>query len=208
MHSNLGVVHRRLGEWDDALRELGESLRLRERMGDPWGIGTIHNNIGEVHRTRGELAPAIAAYERAIAIWTPIGYASGVALALTGLGAAQTEHGEAEVGLATLRDAERRWAELGSSTYLPDLHRFVASTSLALGDLAAAETAIARSLELARAANARHQVAMSERVRGEIALARGDRAAAQELFAASREALRELGEWAELQRTEAAIARL
>ena len=208
VHSNLGVVYRRMGRWDDALRELESSLALRERIGDPWGIGTTHNNIGEVHRTRGELAPAIDAYERALAVWTPIGYSSGVALALTGLGAAISDAGDPRRGLEVLRDAEQRWEALGSTTYLPDLYRFIAATHLALGDLASGETAAERSRELAESASAQHQVAMTERVLGEIAAARGDLRRSRELLERSRAALRELDEPAELARTEAALARL
>ena len=208
VHSNLGVVYRRMGRWEDALRELSSSLELRERMGDPWGIGTIHNNIGEVYRTRGELAQAVAAYERAIEVWRPIGYSAGVALALTGLGAAIVESGDAERGRDTLREAEVRWTRLGSTTYLPDLYRFIASAELATGDLEAATRAAERSLDLARGATARHQEAMTNRVQGEIATARGDLNAARELLERSRTVLRELDEPAELARTEAALARL
>jgi len=208
VHSNLGVVYRRMARWDDALRELASSLQLRERMGDPWGIGTIHNNVGEVYRTRGDLAAAVAAYERAIEVWRPIGYSAGVALALTGLGAAIAESGDAQRGRDVLREAETRWTRLGSTTYLPDLYRFIASAELALGDLEAATRAAERSLDLARGTTARHQEAMTNRVQGEIAAARGDRRSARELLERSRAALRELDEPAELERTEAAIAQL
>lgn len=208
VHSNLGVVYRRMGRWDDALADLGSSLVLRERIGDPWGIGTTHNNIGEVHRTHGDLAKAIPAYERALAVWTPIGYTSGVALALTGLGAAITESGDAQRGLAVLRDAEQRWIALGSTTYLPDLYRFIAQAQLVLGDLDAAAAAGERSRELGAAVSAQHQVAMAERVLGQIAAERGDRAAARELLERSRDVLSAIDEPAELKRTEAALARL
>jgi len=208
VHSNLGVVYRRMGRWDEALRELASSLQLRERMGDPWGIGTIHNNIGEVYRSRGNLAEAVAAYERAIEVWQPIGYSAGVALALTGLGAAIVESGDAVHGREMLRDAESRWTRLGSTTYLPDLYRFIASAELATGDLEAATRAAEKSLDLARGATARHQEAMTNRVQGEIAAARGDRSTARQLLERSRAALRELDEPAELARTEAVLARL
>lgn len=208
IHSNLGVVYRRMGRWDDALRENAASLQLRQRMGDPWGIGTIHNNIGEVYRTRGEFASAIAAYEGAIDVWQPIGYTAGVALALTGLGAAITESGDAARGREVLRDAEERWTKLGSTTYLPDLYRFIASAELSLGDHEAATNAAERSLALARAASAKHQEAMTSRVLGEIAAARGERSLARELLEGSRDALLALGEPAEVARTEVALARL
>jgi len=208
VHSNLGVVYRRMGRWDDALRELGSSLTLRERIGDPWGIGTTHNNIGEVHRTQGDLARAIPAFERTLAVWAPIGYTSGVALALTGLGAAITENGDPRRGLEILRDAERRFAELGSTTYLPDLYRFIAQALLALGDLDIAADAATRSRELGAAVSAQHQVAMADRVLGQVAAARGDRESARELLERSRAVLVAIDEPAEASRTEAALARL
>ena len=208
VHSNLGVVYRRMGRWDDALREHESSLALRQRIGDPWGIGTTHNNIGEVHRTRGELGPAIDAYEKALAAWRPIGYSSGVALALTGLGAAISDSGEPQRGLEVLRDAESRWTALGSTTYLPDLYRFIASALLGTGDLHGATAAAERSRDLATAASAQHQIAMTERVLGEIAAARGEIQRARELLERSRESLRALDEPVELQRTEAVLARL
>ncbi|HET9808697.1 MAG TPA: hypothetical protein VFQ66_03310, partial [Candidatus Limnocylindria bacterium] len=111
-------------------------------------------------------------------------------------------------GRETLREAEARWTRLGSTTYLPDLYRFIASAELASGDLEAATRAAERSLDLARGATARHQEAMTNRVQGEIAAARGNRTTARELLERSRDALRDLDEPAELARTEAAIARL
>jgi len=177
-------------------------------MGDPWGIGTTHNNIGEVHRTHGELASAIQAYERAVAVWTPIGYSSGVALALTGLGAAITESGDASRGLAVLHDAEARWSALGSTTYLPDLYRFIAQAHLALAEYDAAAVAGERSRELGAAVSAQHQVAMADRVLGQIAAERGDRDAARQLLERSRAVLVAIDEPAELSRTEVALARL
>jgi hypothetical protein len=49
---------------------------------------------------------------------------------------------------------------------------------------------------------------MTERVLGEIAWARGDAGGAQALLEASRQTLAELGEVAELARTEAVLQRL
>jgi len=141
-------------------------------------------------------------------VWRPIGYSSGVALALTGLGAAISDAGEPQRGVEVLRDAESRWSALGSTTYLPDLYRFVASALLGTGDLDGATAAGERSRELASAVSAQHQVAMTERVLGEIAAARGDVDGSRELLERSRASLRELDEPVELQRTEAVLARL
>jgi len=94
-----------MGRWEDALRELDSSLRLRERMARPLGIG----NDPQQHR-RG--APdAWRAPDRDRGVRTrdrrvsPIGYGSGVALALTGLGRPSRNRRRSR-GLEVLRDAE------------------------------------------------------------------------------------------------------
>ncbi len=205
VRSNLGSVYRQMSLWQDALSEYQASLALRERMGNLWGIASTYNNIGEVHRTRGDLDLAIPAYQRAVEIWNAMGHPDGVALALTGLGAARVESGDSLGGRANLMEAERLFAALESTTYLPDLYRFLASAELGAGDYDAATRAAERSLEVARGAHARHQEAITERVLGEIALARGERGRARTVLESSRRTLAELGETAELARTEAVL---
>jgi len=205
IHSNLGGLAASLGHWDDALAEHETSLTLRRLMGNPWGVGTCLNNIGEMYRARGDAAKAADAFEQAIATWTPIGYASGIAIALIGLGAARIEAGDVDGGEAHLRDAEQRFDAVGSTTYHPDIYRYLAGASVARGDLDTATAHAERSLEYGRAGHATAQVAATERVVGQIALARGDRASARRHLEESQRVLREVGDAAELARTEALL---
>jgi tetratricopeptide (TPR) repeat protein len=174
-------------------------------MGHLLGIGTCYNNIGEVHRTQGDFERAIPAYLQAIETWGSIGNAARVALALVGLGAARTESGDTGQGRADLLEAEERFAALGSTLYLPDLYRYLASADLAEGDLEAASRAAERSLEFARASQARHQEAATMRVLGQIMLSRGEVEGARALLELSRQALANLGDTLELARTEAVL---
>jgi tetratricopeptide (TPR) repeat protein len=205
---NLGVAYGRMGRWDECLAELTASMELHERIGDRWHIAVIHNNIGQLHRERGELNQAIAAYQQAVTISGEVGYASGVANALTGLGAARVEAGQIEQGRTDLLEAVARFATLGRSTHLPDIHRSLAAAELAAGNLDEAAQAAERSLEFARAANAPHKEAMTQRVLAQIALARGETTEARRLLEASRRTLAEIGEAAELARTEVLLREL
>ncbi|HTD77823.1 MAG TPA: tetratricopeptide repeat protein, partial [Chloroflexota bacterium] len=205
IHNNLGIIYRRGGRWADSLEEYDASLALCERMGHLLGIGRCYNNIAEVHRTRGEPTQAIPAYQQAIETWDSIGHALFVGLALVGLGAARIELGDVAQGRADLLDAEARFAAIGSTVYLPDLYRYLASAELAAGDLYAADQAAARSLDYARAGTARHQEAATLRVLAEIALARGERDSAAALLHISRETLQKVGDVQELARTEAVL---
>jgi len=176
-------------------------------MGHVLGIGTCYNNIAEVHRTRGDPQQAIPAYQRAIQTYASIGHALYTGLALVGLGAARVETGDVAQGRADLLDAEARFEAIGSTIYLPDLYRYLATAELADGDMEAAARAAARSLDYARAGTARHQEAATLRVMGEIALARGETDAARALLEVSRETLVKVGDTLELARTEAVLRR-
>lgn len=207
-HNNLGLAYGRMARWDEALAAYAAALALFERMGNPFGIALCHNNIGEVHVLRGDAQAAIAPKQRALSIWTSIGAADQAAMTLIGLGHSRVRAGDFAQGKADLLEAEVRLLALGAARHLPALYRHLAHAELGLGDLEAAAQAADRSLESARALNAPNQEAMTRRVAGEIALARGDRATARALLEASRSRLAELGELAELARTEAALRSL
>jgi hypothetical protein len=89
--------------------------------------------------------------------------------------------------------------------HLPDIHRSLAAAELAAGNLDAAAEAAERSLGFARAASAPHKEAMTQRVMAQIALARGQLSEARRLLEASRQTLADVGEAAELARTEALL---
>ncbi len=207
-HANLGIIYRRGGRWDAAMSEHEMSLRLRYRIGDLNGLGTCHNNIAEVHRSRGDPAAAIQAYLQAQDEWSATGNAVMVGVALTGLGAARIELGDSAQGRADLLDAERRFEAAGSTLYLAEMYRYLAISRLAEGDPQAAAQDVERSLEYALGAGARNQLATTQRVQAQIALAAGQIGRARELLEESRQTLRDIGDIAELARTEALLQTL
>jgi class 3 adenylate cyclase/tetratricopeptide (TPR) repeat protein len=205
---NLGTAFGRLGRWEDCLAEFSASLQQFERIGDQWHIGVVYNNMGELYRERRDFSLSIDAFERALSISKEVGYASGIANALTGLGSARVESGAVEEGRSNLLEAAERFRVLGRSMYMPHIHRFLASAELAAGNLDLAAQHATQSLEYARAASARHEEAMTERVLAEIAFSRGDRDQARRLLEASRQTLAEVGEAAELERADELLRQL
>ena len=204
LHSNLGNMYRRSARYDEALTEHRRTLALRERIGHRWGVGTSHNNIGEVFRSMGRPADAIVELERALETWTSIRAHAAAGLARMNLGAARVEAGDIVRGRADLR---RAVVELDGTKFLPGAHRDLALAELAAGDLDAATRHAEQALTLARAVAARQTEAQAERVLAQIALARGDEAHARELLERSRQTFAELGEEAELARTDAIRSR-
>ena len=208
VRSNLGMIYRRLGRWDDSIGEYAASLGLRERTGHVRGIAASHNNLGEVYRSRGDPAQAIPHYLQAIKLLEAAGGLADAAVVLMSLGAARTESGDVAGGLADLREAETRVQAVGRTKFLPDLYRLLASAELAGGRNAEARDLATRSAELAREAGARHLEAMAQRVLAEAHLAAGDAASARPLLEASCATLREAGETVELAKSEALLRRV
>lgn len=200
LHSNLGNMYRRTARYEEALTEHRRTLALRERIGHRWGVGTSHNNIGEVFRSMGRPADAIVELERALETWTSIRAHAAAGLARMNLGAARVEAGDVARGREDLRLAI---TELDGTKFLPGAHRDLALAELAAGDLDAASRHAEQALSLARAAVARQTEAQVERVLAQIALARGEADRARELLERSRHTFAELGEAAELARTDA-----
>ncbi|HET8567544.1 MAG TPA: adenylate/guanylate cyclase domain-containing protein [Candidatus Limnocylindria bacterium] len=208
VRSNLALVYRRQGRIDDARREYEAVAALCRRTGDVWGLAIASNNTGEVLRTAGTPALAAPRYEEALAIFDRIGEAVYAAAVKMNLGASKVEAGRAADGRGDLLDAERRMQALGGTKFLPSVNRDLATAELAVGDLRAARERASRALDLAEKAGARQTVAQAQRILGEIALREGDAAAARGLLHASASTLRELGEVADLARTEAVLAKL
>ncbi|HET6316994.1 MAG TPA: adenylate/guanylate cyclase domain-containing protein, partial [Chloroflexota bacterium] len=151
VRGDLGIAYRRLGRADDALAEYAACLEIWERIGNPWGVALCHNNMGEVQRSRGDLQQAIASYERAWSAFQSIGAATEAAITLIGIGAARVELGDLAQGRLDLVAAGTQLEALGSTGYLPDVYRYLATADLLAMNPAKAERSARRSLEFARA---------------------------------------------------------
>ena len=206
VHTNLGALYRRLARFDEALAEHRAALALAERMGNRWLAAGCYSNIGEVEKTRGDLEAAIASKQRALDMWTAVGAKAEAGAALLDIGFARVRFGQILQGRADLLQAETQLSAAGNKRYHAELWRGIALAELSLGDLNAAESAAARSLQYAEAGKMRQEEAITQRTLGEIALARGDIAGARSLLETSRDRLAELGETAELAQTQATLA--
>lgn len=66
--SSIGNIKRRVGDYDDSLRWLFESLELARQLNDPLSIARVYNNIGIVYNETGLGAKAIEMYSQSLAL--------------------------------------------------------------------------------------------------------------------------------------------
>src|SRR5205807_2075505 len=117
------------GRYTEALRAHAKALAIRERIGDPLGIGTSRNNLAQIELARGALDEAEADFTAALKRWSAIGYAAGIALARTGLGITAVRRGEIPDSLAAL---ERSREILRATSERQELARTLAGLARAL----------------------------------------------------------------------------
>jgi tetratricopeptide (TPR) repeat protein len=183
-----------------------KALAIRERIGDPHGIGTSRNNLAQIELDRGILDEAAADFTAALARWSSIGYAAGVALARTGLGITAVRRGDAQTGRRELQQAIEEWGQLGSRTYQSETERYLAEAFLPTDPAAALKWA-KRSLATARAMRAVDAEGIALQVLGVVHASRGETADSFTALERSREILRGTSERQELARTLAALSR-
>ncbi|HWO62413.1 MAG TPA: tetratricopeptide repeat protein [Umezawaea sp.] len=101
--AGLGIAHRELLRFEEALRYLESALAIRSDIGDRWGRGQALISLGTAHHDQARFTDALDCFNRALTIFRDLGDAWGEAQTLHFLGL--TYHGldrlsEAQVELA------------------------------------------------------------------------------------------------------------
>ncbi len=95
-HNRLGRIHRRLGEYEEAMAHLRAAHELFAAAGDTRGVAGTLDDIGQVHWLRDHYDQALEFYQRALALRRSIGDARSIALSLANTGRALRETGSFE----------------------------------------------------------------------------------------------------------------
>ncbi|MFX0066337.1 MAG: tetratricopeptide repeat protein, partial [Candidatus Hermodarchaeota archaeon] len=102
---NLGILYREKGDYDQALKILKESLKLREELGNIVYIGTCLNSIGSVYGDKGELNQALKYFEQSIAIWEELDNKNRLATALNNIASVYRQKGNLDQALESLEQS-------------------------------------------------------------------------------------------------------
>ncbi len=92
--NNMGVVNVRLGNYWKAAEYFEEALKIREKIGDQWGIAMFLSNLGVVFSEKGDYGPAMDYFLRSLKIREKIGDQWGMAMSLNNIGLVHFERGE------------------------------------------------------------------------------------------------------------------
>ncbi len=104
-HNRLGRIHRRLGEYDQAMAHLRSAQELFKSAKDNCGIAGTLDDIGQVHWLRGAYGQALSFHRQALAIRRGIGDTRSIALSLANIGRVHHETGAFKAAARQFREA-------------------------------------------------------------------------------------------------------
>ena len=146
--SNLAIVYRRLGRYDEALDAYRRAVALYRDTADERGIAITLLNLSALHRIRKDFPAALAEIQESVAIWDRIDLLQGRAAALNNLAYLQydmTDFAAAEQTARTAIDLARAFGDPGPLLLaLQPLGR----TLLRAGRLGDARTVFAEAIAL------------------------------------------------------------
>jgi DNA-binding SARP family transcriptional activator len=111
--TNLGAVHRLLGQYDVAIDHLSQALSLHESTGDRHGEARTLSNLGIVEDRIGEHDRAADHLDAALVRFREVGHGYGTAAVLTNLGGLSLRPGHYERAGTYLEEAATLFRALG-----------------------------------------------------------------------------------------------
>lgn len=140
-HSRLGRIHRRLGEYDQAMAHLRAANDLFARAEDRRGIAGTLDDIGQVHWLRGAYGQALDFHRQALSIRRALGDRRSIALCLANIGRVHHDSGAFKAATRQFKEALELRRQIG------DLSGVVASLS-DLGTVHTADGSYEMALEM------------------------------------------------------------
>lgn len=112
--SDIALAHYLRGNYELALRNHFEALRLRQQFGDKRFVAISYNNIGLVYRSRKDFQNAIRYYKESLAIKEEMGDEKGILNTLINIGSAYQSNNQFDSALSFAKRAR----ELAFSLHL------------------------------------------------------------------------------------------
>lgn len=185
-HNNLGVYERRLGEGEQALAHLRESLRVsrqhKARGKEALALLNLGNTLTETLDRPAEALPLLS---QALALREELGDRLEQGWALTAMGAARQRLGRSTEALADFARALDLWKGSENPSGEAEAQLGIGQAKVALGDRAGARQAFAAAQDLAHRAEARRTEARARLELARLALAAGDTSTARRESAAA-----------------------
>ena len=190
---NLGLAYTESGEVEKGLATTRAALKAAESVHDGKLLALVHNDLAFMHNARGEFALAVDAYRQTLDTLRDNPYPMAEAVAWINLGIAYGQLGDGEQAMAAYAKGESVAKSVDCWSCLAEIDVDRGDGLLDGGDVAGAQAAYERALEVSKSHELVRQRAEALRGLGRCAMAAQDWTRARTLFEAAREELHRTG---------------
>jgi class 3 adenylate cyclase/predicted ATPase len=190
--SDLGMVCRLEGRWDEALSYYERARAAALKLGNTVNAALSRMNAAEVLTDRGEWTEAEALLLETLRVWKALQYQSYLGECLLWLGRISLRLGRSDEALKHLEEARAIYKQVGVESEVAPVDARIAECRLAMGNQDAALELVRGMLGSASESNGVAQVVpLLERIQGHALLQQGDLWGARDALEASLAAARE-----------------
>jgi tetratricopeptide (TPR) repeat protein len=190
----IGIIHRDLGNWNEAVVYFNNSLAIAQKQENKSLIAYCHGQLGDIERNRGNWDAAEVLYRQSLEVMTELGDRSGMAASWGVLGDIERKRGNWDAAEVLSRQSLEVMTELGDRSGMATSWGQLGDIERNRGNWDAAEVLSRQSLAVRTELGNRSGMAYSWGVLGDIERNRGNWAAAEVLFRQSLEVMTELGD--------------
>lgn len=190
--SDLGVIARSEGRWDEALSFYERARDAALKIGSTVNATLARMNYAEVLTDRGEWTEAEALLRETLPVWKASQYQSYLGETLSWLGRISLCLGRLDEALSRLEEAKTNYVQVGAENEVPPIDARIAECLLAMGKPDAALELVRGMLGRASESNGVARVVpLLERIQGHALLQQADLWSARDALEASLAAARE-----------------
>jgi transcriptional regulator with XRE-family HTH domain/tetratricopeptide (TPR) repeat protein len=155
----LGHTWARIGDYDQAVAQLTESLGLYQRLGDQAGQGRVHQTLGWLAEEQGRNTDALGHAEQALALYQATGDQARLAAALNNVGWCHALLGDYQQSRELTRQALAAYRAIGNLPGEANIWDSLGNAEHKLGNIAAAKECYRHALAIVTALGDRYQQA-------------------------------------------------
>jgi len=148
IRNNIGLVYLSIDDYDSALTNLQESLRLHKAQGNQLLMAQTINAIGTAHRHQGDYRSALEHFETGLRLHEELGNKAGIALGYNHLGGISLAQGNYALALELQHKALKLSEESGNKIGIADSLHEIGSIHLSQRNFSEALAYFQKNLEL------------------------------------------------------------
>ncbi|MEH2154296.1 helix-turn-helix domain-containing protein [Nostoc sp.] len=190
---SIGIIHRDLGNWDEAARCFQNGLAIAQKQENKSSIAYCNGLLGDIERNRGNWDAAETLYRQSLEVMTELGDRSGMASIWGVLGDIERERGNWDAAETLYRQALELQTELGDRSGMASSWGLLGSIERNRGNWDAAETLYQQCLTVMTELGDRSGMAYSYSGLGENECDRGNLEAAEQFSKQALVIAQELG---------------